>query len=424
MRSTFNLMIDVRRHFACGIGRVSLNFAEAALARRERWNRLILLTNSANRNRVEALAGNEAEVLIGDYPFFSRADLYELPRLIGLAGADVFVAPQFYISPLIDCPTVKMVHDLWPIRYDHWLPTTAELTGHFGPEATEGVADFLRWFERNQNDLPSWHNDHLRELYESDDNLVRRYMIAMFCASIDTAASIPTCSWFSRNEIVHLFPLAEPRIDVIYPFMQPREAPPKSRRFAFLHVGKFEPRKNHGLVVEAFMRAYDRLSTEDREEASLTLIGDVSYRQHGRKIVEMVRDAARDYPIHFLGVTSETKLWQHYAEAYALVFPSAFEGFGIPIVEAMSAGTPVITANRGGTREAAGGAALLVDELEPEPLAEAMLALWQDHALYQDLRERGRRHAAAFTRMRTCTQFEIAIDRAVPFFREITLPSQ
>jgi glycosyltransferase involved in cell wall biosynthesis len=412
MRSTFNLMIDVRRHFACGIGRVSLNFAEAAVARRERWNRLILLTNSGNRARVEALADDDTEVLIAGYPFFSRADLCELPRLVERAGADVFVAPQFYISPWIECPTVKMVHDLWPIQHDHWLPTTAELTGHFGAEAAEGVTDFLQWFDRNHDALPSWRNDRLRELYELDDNPVRRYSIAMFCTSIDTAASIPTCSWFSRDEITDLFPLAEPRMDVIYPFLQPREVLPKSRRFAFLHVGKFEPRKNHRLVVEAFMRAYDRLSAEDREEASLTLIGDVSYRQYGREIVEMVRDAARDYPIHFLGVTSEAELWRHYAAAYALVFPSAFEGFGIPVVEAMSAGTPVITANRGGTREAAGGAALLVDELEPDPLAEAMLALWRDGALYQSLREQGTRHAAAFTRTRSSMQFEMAIDRA------------
>jgi glycosyltransferase involved in cell wall biosynthesis len=305
-----------------------------------------------------------------------------------------------------------MVHDLWPIQYDHWLPTTAELTGHFGPEAAEGVTDFLRWFEINHDALPSWHNGRLRELYEIDDNPMRRYSIAMFCTTIDTAASIPTCSWFSRDEITRFFPLAESRMDVIYPFLQPREVLSKSRRFAFLHVGKFEPRKNHRLVVEAFMHAYDRLSAEDREEASLTLIGDVSYRQYGREIVEVVRNAARDYPIHFLGVTSETELWRQYAAAYALVFPSAFEGFGIPIVEAMSAGTPVITANRGGTCEAAGGAALLVDELEPEPLAEAMLALWSDGALYQNLREEGTRHAGTFTRTRSCTQFEMAIDRA------------
>ncbi|MDQ3283383.1 MAG: glycosyltransferase family 4 protein, partial [Acidobacteriota bacterium] len=260
--------------------------------------------------------------------------------------------------------------------------------------------------------LPSWHSTRLRELYDLDENVMRRYVIAMFCVTIDTAASVPTCSRFSRDEILRLFPLAEPRMNVIYPFLQPRETPPKRQRFAFLHVGKFEPRKNHRLVVEAFMRAYDRLSARDREEASLTLIGDVSYRECGREVVQVVRNAARDYPIRFLGVTSEEELWRQYAAAYAFVFPSAFEGFGIPVVEAMSAGTAVITANRGGTREAAGDAALLVGNLEPETVAGAMLTLWYDRALHQQLRERGARRAADFTRTQSSAQFEAAVDRA------------
>ncbi|MDQ3280757.1 MAG: hypothetical protein M3Q69_05025, partial [Acidobacteriota bacterium] len=158
MRPLLNLMIDVRRHFACGIGRVGLNFAELAVARRARWNRLILLTGRGNLERVEAIADADTEVVLADYPFFSRADLYELPRLVERTGADVFVAPQFYISPWIECPTVKMVHDLWPIQYDRWLPTAEELIGHFGAEAAEGVHDFLRWFEGNRDELPSWHS--------------------------------------------------------------------------------------------------------------------------------------------------------------------------------------------------------------------------------------------------------------------------
>jgi glycosyltransferase involved in cell wall biosynthesis len=404
-------VIDVRRHFACGIGRVSLNLAAAAIASRDAWGRLVLLTTEANRERVASLSGRDVEVVVVDYPFFSRADLYELPRLLATLRADVFVAPQFYISPFIDCATVKMVHDLWPIEHDQWLPSEREMAAHFGRQAVEGASDFLRWFEQNRATLPSW-NEELQRRYEVDQNVLRRYAIAMICAAIDTAAIVPTCSWFSRSEITRLFPAAEPKLHVIYPFVTPVETAPKRRRFSFLHVGKFEPRKNHQLVCEAFIHACRRLPAAERADASLTLIGDVSYRRHGSAIVDFVREAAQHHEINFLGITSEGELWRRYADAYAFVFPSEFEGFGIPVIEAMSVGTPVITADRGGTREAAGGAALLIERLDTETLADAMLELWRDAALHEQLRRRGYERAAAFTFEQTVAQFREVVYRA------------
>ena len=86
-----------------------------------------------------------------------------------------------------------------------------------------------------------------------------------------------------------------------------------------------------------------------------------------------------------------------YSAACALVFPSLEEGFGFPILEAMSYGLPVITSNCSSMPEVAGDAALLVDPLDATAIGEAMRRLAEDNALAQELRQRGRERAALFT---------------------------
>jgi glycosyltransferase involved in cell wall biosynthesis len=90
-------------------------------------------------------------------------------------------------------------------------------------------------------------------------------------------------------------------------------------------------------------------------------------------------------------------LAQAYAAATATVYPSLYEGFGLPILESLAAGAPVIASDRGAMREVAGEAALLVDPLDPGSLAAAMLRLVEDPALHARLQNLGRERAAAFT---------------------------
>lgn len=392
------LVLDVRRHFACGIGRVSLNLAEAALRSRGICRRLALITSPANAARVEALARGDAELITVDYPFFSSDDLFELPRLVADLGGDVYIAPQFYISPFFRCRTIKMIHDLWPLLQDRWLPTEEEIASHFGAAANEGIRTFVAWFEAERTSLPSWKCDAVRRLYEENPERLPRYMLAMYCAAIDTAAIVPTSSEYARQQILDVFPHAAPKLQVLYPYVTPfASSEPKARHFSLLHVGKFEPRKNHQILCEAFIHAYEALPVHERGAASLTLVGDVSYRSCGRELVAYVERVAQKYPIRFVGVVSDEELRTLYRSAWALVFPSLFEGFGIPILEAMAASTPVITANRGGMREAAGDAAFLLDDLSAESLAAAMLELYRDDSFHAELARRGRHRVGEFS---------------------------
>ena len=93
-----------------------------------------------------------------------------------------------------------------------------------------------------------------------------------------------------------------------------------------------------------------------------------------------------------------------YAAADMLVYPSLWEGFGLPIIEAMSCGTPVVTANISAMPEIAGGAALLVDPTSPSDIAGAMLRLAKDPALRASLQQRGRERARSFTWDQTARQ--------------------
>jgi glycosyltransferase involved in cell wall biosynthesis len=101
--------------------------------------------------------------------------------------------------------------------------------------------------------------------------------------------------------------------------------------------------------------------------------------------------------VYFAGVVPETKLPSLYRGAEALVFPSLYEGFGFPIVEAMGCGTPVLTANVAAMPEVAGGSALLVDPTSVEQIARAMEQIVGDTTLRQQLRQKGLTRSAEFS---------------------------
>ncbi len=165
----------------------------------------------------------------------------------------------------------------------------------------------------------------------------------------------------------------------------------------FLYVGTIEPRKNLARALRAFARIAPGLP-----EHQFVIVG-----QSGWKYGEVLDEAQRSDlagKVVLTGYVPEGELPLLYNHAIALVYPSLYEGFGLPLVEAMACGTPVLTSAGSSLSEVARDAALLVDPLREDELAAAMSALGTDERLRADLRRRGFLRSAAFSWERTARE--------------------
>jgi glycosyltransferase involved in cell wall biosynthesis len=171
-----------------------------------------------------------------------------------------------------------------------------------------------------------------------------------------------------------------------------------------LFVGTVEPRKNLARLVEAFDHAARKITQ------SLVVVGAKGWKTSG--IYQAIQASPFRDRIHLAGFVADDDLPAVYNLADAFVYPSLYEGFGIPVVEAMACGTPVVTSKVPALSEVAGDAALLVDPLDPRGLAEAMERIVQDEALRATLRAKGLERAKRFS-------WDASAAQVVQCFREL-----
>jgi glycosyltransferase involved in cell wall biosynthesis len=164
-----------------------------------------------------------------------------------------------------------------------------------------------------------------------------------------------------------------------------------------LNVGTLEPRKNLAGLLQAFARARRKGLPH-----SLVVVGANGW---GNSSVERLVDelGIREH-VHVSGFVDDQTLPRLYAAADFFVYPSLYEGFGLPVLEAMACGAPVITSNVSSMPEVAGGAALLVDPRSTDELCDAMLRLAGDGQLRSLLRVKGKERAGQFSWERTAEQ--------------------
>lgn len=164
-----------------------------------------------------------------------------------------------------------------------------------------------------------------------------------------------------------------------------------AKRPYFLYVGALHPRKNLARTLEAFVDLRKR-----RQDAQLVIVGPASWGAH--EVLRTVEtSAADDASVIFPGYVSDDALHVLYTKAHALVFPSLYEGFGLPALEAMARGTPVITSNVSSLPEVVGDAGILVDPRSTTAITDAMQRLLEDEALYKTLRAKSAQRAGRFT---------------------------
>jgi len=211
--------------------------------------------------------------------------------------------------------------------------------------------------------------------------------------SVKKAGGVIAVSDSTRRDLENYLPAAAPKITVIpeAPF-QPLCPPPLETRRSntILFVGTFEPRKNIPGILQAFARLVNLGSTSHK----LILAGNPGWKEDIPRLVSELglsdRVSIRERP-------EQAELETLYADCDFVVQPAFYEGFGLPILEAMTFGKPVITSNASSMPEVAGDAALLVDPHSPESIAEAMQRLIDDDELYWTLARRTRAQAAKFS---------------------------
>lgn len=225
------------------------------------------------------------------------------------------------------------------------------------------------------------------------------------------ARGIITVSYSTKEDIVNLLGVAPEKVTVIYeapgkafrPVADAQELENARRQFHLperflLHVGTLEPRKNLVRLLEAFARLRHRRGFSH----DLVLAGKAGW--HYGEIFSTVERLGLGQFVHFLGYVPDRWLAAIYNLAGALVFPSLHEGFGLPVVEAMACGTPVITSPNGALQEIAGEAAAYISPESVESIAGEIYRVVADDTLQAELSARGLSRATLFSWRRTAEQ--------------------
>jgi glycosyltransferase involved in cell wall biosynthesis len=314
--------------------------------------------------------------------------LYADDRRIGDHGIGQF-ARQVLSGVTYSPVTVKTDPDspLDPVRLTRFLsklkPDDLFFSPAYNPPLSCPAPFVITLHDLNHLDRP-----------ENSSALKRLYYGMIVKRACHKAATVLTVSEFSRRRISEWSGVGMGKIVNVGCGVGPEfrpDVPPYPLPFPYiLCASNRRKHKNEFRLVEAF--AQSRVANE----VHLVLTGAPT-----SELMECIRRAGVLQSVHFLGHVSATLLPSLHRSAQAQVFPSLYEGFGLPAVEAMACGTPVVTSNTTSLTEIAGDAALLVDPTSVDEISAAIKRILRDTTLRLELREKGIARAALFTSART-----------------------
>jgi len=352
------LDVSAAVHHRAGLGRYAESLAHGLAALIP--DQLALFYNA--EQGIEPLAGlaglPASTVALGYKPWRMLVWAGQLAR-IGFnrltPGATLFHATEHLLLPLRDVPTVLTVHDL-----------------------------IFRHLPQHHKPLNRWYLNLTLPLY------CRR------------ATHIIAVSAQTRRDLSAAYRLPAEKITVIHEAADPCFCPQPPETVAaararyrlperyLLFVGTIEPRKNLGRLLQAFERLHEARLTD-----ALVIVGQRGWL-YDDFFAALENSPARQAVI-FPGFVPDADLPAVYAGAQALAFPSLFEGFGLPVLEAMACGTPVVCSNTSSLPEVVGEAALLVDPTDVDALADALTRVLRDDALRRELWQKGWAQVQHFT---------------------------
>ena len=250
---------------------------------------------------------------------------------------------------------------------------------------------------------------HLGQYFSARARLAREVTYRAFCAQ---ARTVVMMTRWGKDDITARYGLPSAKVcvipgaSVLDAYAEPTDADLGAMRarltlpqdFAFYPAQTF-PHKNHLMLLEALATARDRMET------TIPLVASGHQNELYPRIAERVRELRLGSQVQFVGFVRPVELRALYRLARCMVFPSSFEGWGLPVVEAFHEGTPVACANTTSLPEVAGEAALLFPVDSPVAMAEQLVRLWRDDALRARLATLGRARAASLSWTRSARVF-------------------
>ncbi len=348
--------IDVRKLHDFGIGTYVRNLLRQ-LSQLDHDSEYVLLCRSEDRAVVEELGENFRAVTESSGQY-SLGEQIAVPLRLGLASPHLFHTPHYVLPVLTPCRSIVTIHDCIHLIFPEYL--------------------------RNR--------------------MAHTYARAMFWTATHRASRILTVSEASKRDILRFFGVADEKVTVIHNAIDDRfyKEPPEehivrvreryqlSDRF-LMYAGNVKPHKNIERLIDAFVL----LRRDGLDDLKLLITGSEISRY------ATLRRAVHRHNLHkhvrFLGYQSEETLAALYRLADVFVFPSLYEGFGLPPLEAMASGTPVIVSNVSSLPEVVGDAGVLVNPYEPRAIADGIQSVLVDRTLRETLIKRGLVRAQAFS---------------------------
>ncbi len=238
------------------------------------------------------------------------------------------------------------------------------------------------------------------ETYQKSRELLWKWQYRTLSRRADHFFAI---SEFTKQEMTEILGIAPDRTDIIPCAVseQIQRVDPSAafetirskygvRKQYILFVGNYNPRKN----LDRLIRAFDRLAGETKNAYELVIAGGQGWKFSPEKTLA---DIKHKKAIRFIGYVPDEDMSMLYSAAEVFAFPTLYEGFGIPVLEAQKCGVPVLTSNTSALPDTAGEAALLVDPYDEQSIENGMRQLLTNQSLRKDLSEKGYRNAERFS---------------------------
>lgn len=366
------IAIDARKLHDFGIGTYLRNVLKS-LARLDTTTEYLLFLRPHDVGFIEQLGENFRPIIETAAPY-SVAEQVSLPFRLMKERVDLFHTPHYVLPPLVPCRSIVTIHDCIHLMFPQYLP----------------------------------------------NRFAHMYARTFMSVAARRSHRILTVSEASKRDIQRFFPVPDDKITVISNAIDDRfSRPPPSEdvvrvqeRFQLdeefiLYAGNIKPHKN----LERLIEALHQLRRDGFDRLTLLIIGDEITKY------ATLRRAVHRYKLHkqvrFLGFVSDSTLAVLYRLASVFVFPSLYEGFGLPPLEAMASGTPVVTSKVSSLPEVVGDAAVLIDPYDACSIAEGIRRILTDRTLEETLRQRGPARAREFSWERSVRQmrdiyFEVA----------------